>query len=412
MLGRSMTSKEAELKKYMYMLSIVCLATFMVTYQNVVRSYNSTMLALSYEYGFTSRSLIGTIYHILDHILPVNMMQYSMTLLFAQICTALFFAFLLWFCFLCMKRCKEEYMKPCEYLLLFFMVFTISTFSAGYNFFRVDMFMIWVSVVAAILIIYEKAEWLVVPLSAIGVMFHQGYVFMYFNIILILLIYKFFDAKDPKKRRRYAILFAASFLTGSVLFLWFEFFSRSNGYLFYESIVEDARNLSLNGAYHTTLLDHEVLGVDLSYTEKRFRKINFVQFPLFVMWMLPYTITAVGFFKRIFQRCTNLLEKGKYLFVAIGSLTMLPDFILKIDYGRWILTLVIYYAVVLLALVMMGDAYVSEELAVTYQRIKKKPWTLFFVLYPIFFFPFCDVDINTFMQTFADQIDEWFLHIY
>lgn len=412
MFRKDLTSKEMEIRNFMIMLCMTCFATFLACYQNVVRSYNSTMLALSYEYGFTSRSLLGTIYHVINKILPVNMIDYNMALLFAQIVTGVFFLFLIYFCYLCVKKCKEEYLKPCEYIIMFFMLFTVATFSAGYNFFRVDLFMIWVSLIAAILIVKEKAEWLVVPLSAIGVMFHQGYVFMYFNIILILLIYKFFDAKDNKIRWKYGTLFILSFLLGSVLFLWFEFFSRSNGASIYEFIKEEARSLSLNGAYHTTLLQHEVLGIDLSHTEKGFRVINYVQFPLFTILLTPYIVVGYDFFKALIVNAKDLWGKFKYIFVAIGSLTMLPDFLLKIDYGRWILTLIIYYAVIVLALVMMGDKNVENQLFSTYERLKHKPWIMVLVVYPIFFIPLCDVDISTFLQFFADQMDEWFLHVY
>ena len=96
---KDLSSKQFEVRKFMYMLSMVVIATFVLCYQDIVRSYNSTLLALSYEYGFTSRSLLGTIYHVLDAVLPVNMIQYDMVLLFAQICTIAFFSFLVFFCY-------------------------------------------------------------------------------------------------------------------------------------------------------------------------------------------------------------------------------------------------------------------------------------------------------------------------
>ena len=123
MFRKDLTSKELEIRNFMLMLCMTCFATFLACYQNVVRSYNSTMLALSYEYGFTSRSLLGTIYHVINKILPVNMIDYDMALLFAQIVTGLFFLFLIYFCYLCVKNCKEDYIKPCEYIILFFMLF-------------------------------------------------------------------------------------------------------------------------------------------------------------------------------------------------------------------------------------------------------------------------------------------------
>lgn len=401
--------KQKEINKFMLMILVFGFATFLCCYQHIVRLYNSTMLALSYEYGFTSRSLIGTIYHLVDKILPVDMIDYSMAMRFAQVTTALFFAFLYIFIYLCLKRCKEEYLKPCEYLIVFFILISISTFSAGYNFFRVDLFLVIVCLLSALLIVYEKAEWLVIPLSAIGVMFHQGFVFMFFNVALVLLAYKFLIS-DKKGKWKYGTIFSLSFLLGSALFLWFEFFSRSNGELFFEQIVTEAQKLSHNGEYHVTLLDHEVLGIDLTGVEADLRIINIVQFPIFFILFLPYTIFTVQFFKGLLKRTESFVDSLKYWIVIIGAGTMLPNFILKLDYGRWIFAVMVYYLVVILALVMMHDKNVEEQVLYSYNSIKSKPWAVLFVMYPIFFVPLWDVDINGFMEEFGPQIYSMFVN--
>ena len=394
-----LTLKQKEINKYMIMMLFFGVGVFVSSIQNVVRSYNSTLLALSYEYGFTSRSLLGTIYHLIDKILPANMMDYSKVLLFAQIVTGIFFVFLFVFVYLCLKRCRVEYIKPCEYIVLFFLLFTIATFSGGYNFFRVDLFMVWVSLLCTLLIVYEKAEWLVIPLSAIGVMFHQGYVFMFFNVTLVLLFYKFLSG-DKKRKWKYGTLFVVTFLVGSALFLWFEFFSRSNGAAIFDQIAEEAANLSLNGQYHTTLLAHEVLGIDLSETEQSFRKMNLADISMFTLFFLPYIIVTVRFFVNLLKGAKTNVDKLKYLAVAIGAATMLPNFILKIDYGRWVLAVITYYALILFALVALQDEQIEYQLKETYDWITVKPWAFVFVAYPILFIPLWDVQITGFIQWF------------
>lgn len=408
MLKNKWNGKCLEIVKFMAMLVVFSFAVFITNYQYVIRSYNSTMLALSYKYGFTSRALLGTIYHLVNRILPVDMLDYAMAMRFAQVVTALFFLFLLVFAYVCLKFCEEKYMKPCEYLILFFMLFAVSMFSGGYNFFRVDMFMVAVSMICALLIVCEKAEWLVVPLSAIGVMFHQGYVFMFLNIVLVLLAYKFLS-KD--KKVKYGILFFLTFTISSALFLWFELFSRSDGALYFDTIADEARRLSENG-YHTTLLMHEVLGIDLGAAEESLRKINIVQFPIFTLLFLPYIMIAAKFFYRLIINAKTKVEKWKYVIVLIGAGTMLPDFILKLDYGRWIFAVMTYYSVVILALCMMKDKNVGEEVAYSFQRISSKPWMFLLLLIPILFIPFWDVDINGFVQHVGIWIDSHFLNWY
>ena len=84
------------------------------------------------------------------------------------------------------------------------------------------------SLLCAVLILTERAEWLVVLLAAVCVMIHQGYVFMYANIVLVLLFYKAMSGAG-KRSRKYWKLFVATFVVISALFLWFEFFSHFNG---------------------------------------------------------------------------------------------------------------------------------------------------------------------------------------
>ncbi len=406
-----MNNRMKEINRYMVMLMMFCFAVFICCYQSTVRSYNSTMLALSYKYGFTSRSLLGTIYHVINKILPIDMMDFSMTMLFAQIVTGLFFLFLMVFAYLCLRKCNEEDIKPCEYLILFYMIFTVATFSGGYNFFRVDLFMVVVSLLGALLIAEKKAEWLVIPLSALGVMFHQGYVFMYFNIILVLLIYRFLSG-DKREKRKYGLLFVLSFVLGSALFLWFEFLSRSNGALYYDTIVDEARKLSLNGQYHSTLLAHEVLGVDLTGSESEMKKINIVEYPIFTVFMLPYIIITIKFFINVFKAAATKVEKFKYLVVLLGAGTMLPDFLLKVDYGRWILAVITYYAVILLMLCMMHDQVVTQQIRNSFTLIQKKPYALLLLVYPMILIPLWDIDINGFLQHISIWLDSHLLHWY
>lgn len=394
MLKENVSSKQKEITRFMIMLVFIGFALFIASYHDIVRSYNSTLLALTYEYGFISRALLGTIYHFFDWLLPVDMIDYSMTLLFAQITTAAFFLFLYWFVYLCLKKCKEEYLKPCEYLILFMMIFTITTHSAGYNFFRVDIMMITVSMIGALLIVYEKAEWLVIVLSAAGVLFHQGYVFMYFNIILILLFFKLLIAKDNKRRWKYGSLFLISFGIGSVLFLYFEFFSRTNGALIYDQVLAEAKLLAQNGAYHTGLLEHEVLGLNLDDSEDAFRRLNRSEFMISLVLFLPYYTIGIKFFYDLIKNAVTKLDKFKYFVVLIGSLTMLPDFILKVDYGRWFMAVMLYYIVVILALMMMKDEGMERQLKKTFDSIASKSWSFLLMIYPVLLVPLCDVDIN------------------
>ena len=407
-------TKQREIRKFMIMLSVVNLALFAVTCRGMVRSYNTTMLALSYEYGFTSRSLLGTLYHLLDAVLPLDLIDYRAVVATAYVATILFVLFVEYFLYRCLRCCEGEMVKYGEYLALILSLCLVSTFSFPYNFFRVDIFMILVSLLGVLCLVKERAQWLVVPLSALGVMFHQGYVFMYFNLILVLLFYRALSwwKEDRRKARRYGLLFALSFLVGSVLFLWFEFFSRSNGAAFFDTIKSEAEKLSYDGIYHSTLLYHEVLGIDLASTEEEFSRVNAVQILMCGIVCLPMLVFGVRFFAGLIKKAKGASEKWKYLAVVLGAATILPDFLLKIDYGRWMAAVVVYYVGLVLALLAMKDPIMETQVRESGERLIQRPGIALWIMVVILLLPFLDVNIDPFFRHLGSIVNKNFLHWY
>lgn len=407
-------TKQREIRKFMIMLSVVNLALFAVTCRGMVRSYNTTMLALSYEYGFTSRSLLGTLYHLLDAVLPLDLIDYRAVVATAYVATILFVLFVEYFLYRCLRCCEGEMVKYGEYLALILSLCLVSTFSFPYNFFRVDIFMILISLLGVLCLVKERAQWLVVPLSALGVMFHQGYVFMYFNLILVLLFYRALSwwKEDRRKARRYGLLFALSFLVGSVLFLWFEFFSRSNGAAFFDTIKSEAEKLSYDGIYHSTLLYHEVLGIDLASTEEEFSRVNAVQILMCGIVCLPMLVFGVRFFAGLIKKAKGAPEKWKYLAVVLGAATILPDFLLKIDYGRWMAAVVVYYVGIVLALLAMKDPIMETQVRESGERLIQRPGIALWLMIVLLLLPFLDVNIDPFFRHLGSIVNKNFLHWY
>lgn len=381
------------IRQFIMMLAFVDLATFITNYRGWVRSYNTTMLALSYEYGFTSRSLLGTIYHILDAVIPVDMMQYQNALVFANVITVLFIVFLLYFSYHVLKKsdkAQEVVTKAQQYILLTFHIAMVATFTYAYNFLRVDFCMVWMMLLGFMTLMNEKTEWLSLLFAALGIMFHQGFVLMYFNVILVIQFYYMMTRKSKKN----TILFFLTFLIGSGMFLWFELFSRTNGNDIFETVLQDATNVSYQGIYHTTLLYHEVLGIDVSGAETDFVYMNHVQLVLYLLILLPAIVVLARAFVRIIKKADDLFAKLKYLAVAVGSLTILPDMLLKVDYGRWILAVVTYYLLIILAMLVLRDPLVTEETEFVVDGIKQYPaWLIYFTLV-VLTVPYMDVDID------------------
>jgi hypothetical protein len=396
--------------RFWILLLMISFGLFVTYYNGAVHPINSTMFAFTYKYGFISRGFIGTVFRVWNHIIPWETVNYLGVMQFTQIMTIIYFVILYVFYYICLKFTEERYKRHLQYIITFFTIFAIPMFSARYNFGRLDLYMVMLSLLGAILLIIGKMEFLLVPICAMGVMVHQGYVFMFFNIILVLLLYKILTNEQNKKK--YMILFAVCFVTASVLFLWFELFSHANGENIYDEIINVAKMVSEDGeTIHQDVIDKEILGVDLSDREVQFRLQNLVQFPIFVVLTLPYLVIAFRFFRRLIQAQTEKKNKWKYIFVAIGSGTILPDMLLKCDYGRWVFAIICYYAVVIMALMAMGDSQVKKQIGITMHKIKEKSILEYaLVAYPIMFQPLQDVTICEFVAKYAGLINDNWLH--
>ena len=402
--------KEKKIISFSFVWVLFLVVLFLRSYGDKVNDINATMLAFSYKYGFISRGFIGSIYQVLDKVLPFDMMNYTWVMRFTQGITIVYYVILFIFVCSCLLKCSKNITEQMKYAIIFFSIWAIPMFASQYNFGRLDVYCVMLSLLGAMLLIYEKAEWLVVIFSALGVMVHQGNVFMFLNIILVLLVYKMLSAEEGK-RKKYAVLFVLSFLVASVLFLYFEFFSHFDGENILEDIVSTASALCNNGAYHQDVIDHEILGIDLSEREWKFRLQNIVQFPIFVILMLPHIIITVRFFRNILKSAPTKLEKAKYLLVAIGAGTILPDLLLKCDYGRWMFAIICYYCVVILALLAMRDTIVEKEfLRLTTSLNKKSPAAILLLAYPVVFQPLWDVAICYVVAKWAGTINDMLLH--
>ena len=412
----SQMPKKKQISRFMWLLILLSCAIFFLDYDERVLPYNSTILAFSYKYGFISRGLAGTIYQWIDHILPVNMIDYAMVLRFTLIVTLAFYVLFFAFCYQCMKRCQEEYLGRFLYLILFYAVFVVSMFAYKRNFGRLDLYLMALTVIGTMCLIAKKAEWLIVPLSMISVMYHQGYVFMFYNILLALLVYRLLSEKEKKARIYYGVILLVSLIGCSALFLWFEFFSHTDGARYVDEIIANAKAMTkpFNGmTYHDTLIDHEILGIDLSDVEYPYRVMNWIEIPFFIAIISPYIVLAVKLFRRILARAQGKTERLKYGFLAIAAGTLLPLFLMKCDYARWVFALISYYCMIFLALVAMGDRIVAEELTGIFTEIKEKyPFAILLLLLPALLTPFWDVHINGLLRGISNPVNETFLNLW
>ncbi len=405
-----------ELKKkkawFLGFLAVIEILLFLRDYGGYVNSYNSSIFALSYKYGFISRGLSGTIFRLVNKVLPFDIMSYNGVLRYSQVVTALFMILVWLFCFYIIYKSNENNYRHIQIVSVLLVVFSIPFFSNSFNFGRVDIYLVATAVLCVLILLWRKMEWLIVPLSCFAVMFHQAYVFMFFNVTLVILIYRFIES-DKKGRVKYLVLFVLSFVGASALFLYLNFFAHTTDISIYNNVVEDAVTLSKEDeGYHKALLQHEVLGIDPTTSEWEHHLKNFIEFPIFALIMLPYIILVVRVFVNTIKNASQKIDKFKYVVLAIGVLTILPNLILKVDYGRWMFSIIVYYILIFAFLIATGDKQFTLALNGEINRIKAKPFVLIFYVLPLMVTPMWDVNICMVSAHLAGDLNSNLLHLW
>lgn len=388
------------IEKKRYRQFIACMVSFAVFYylryfKHVMTEYNTTLFAMSYEYGFISRGLLGTIWAGLDWLLPMDLMTYEAVYWFNYIITILFYVLVIVFLGKCVKKVAASHRRNMYYMAIACAIYFFPMFWSEEMFGRLDVYLYLLTFVCLFCLMEEKAEWLIVPIGIVCMCIHQGFVFTNANLILVPLFYKILTS-DGKRRRKYIVLFASFFLTISALFLYFEFFSHGNGAAIYDDVVAAAKAISEDGkGYNKSILKHEILGEDVYDSEARYRELNRSEFPAFLLLYSPYLLIFIHYFKHLFGRASSSKQKWCYAAFLLGALTILPQYILKVDYGRYAFTTFTYYIVMLMLFMVMGDQAVAQQLEATKRKIKDTipvPWVV--LLYPMFLMPFYDVIIS------------------
>lgn len=373
----------------------------------IVNCLNTTVLAFHYGYGYISRGVMGTVLRFIDAIVPYDMLTYQGIVYFSMAQDTLWLILLFVFFHYVLRHSRPQDNHRLMAILFVFSTFAFPEYLTEQNFGRSDLILACIALIEVLLIMHKKHEWLILPLSALAVSVHQGYVLMFFNVTLVLLWCRIFDTQG-RQRKKYLIIFLSSLLLASVLFLYLNFFSHSNGQAIYRQIWKDAASYAHDGVVQYNVIYHEILGISPAADEWKDHIHNFEELPVFLVLMLPYLIIAFRFFRDVMRSAVGR-EKWKYLAVAVGAATILPDMIVKIDYGRWIFAVIFYYFVTVAALAAMRDRRILQQLEIAAGRIGQcRPAAVMLAAYPILFVPLTDV----YICAFTNKITNWIIGLF
>ena len=382
--------------RFLPALALFAFICFIRHFKDYMSTYNTTLFALSYDYGFISRGFMGSVFNFVGDLLPWDIHNYMGVYNFNGFFTIVYYLVLFWFYKVCLDHCKDENKRNLKYLIVFLSLFAFTMWTTTINFGRLDLYLFIFMLISVILIIEEKHEWLIIPIGIICTCIHQGYVFTNANTILVLLLYKILLG-NPKNRKKYVAIFLLYFLSISALFLYFEFFSHVNGEAIVAEVKAAAKALSKSGkTYNPSIINHEILGLDVTEDELEYHIENAREFPVFCVLFSPYIFFGFRFFiKLVLDKAASLEKRFAYFAFLAGGLTMLPQFLLKVDYGRYMFNLIFYYVSLLIVALAMKDRTIENHLETLKGELKKlTPLTFVWFLYPFLLTPFRAVAIS------------------
>ena len=390
---------------YLYGIFAYMVLSLFIYWDHELDIMNTTVFAFSYQYGFMPRGVLGTILWLYDMVTPFDAISYNTIYFISKVGTGLFFVVLIWFVVAVMSRCRDEHLTSAKWIMAVLVIISVPMFLGRDNFGRLDVYLMILTFFCLILIIYEKAEWLIIPAVTLSALIHEGFVFMNINIILVLLLYKCITKTDIKLRRKYIIILALTFIMPSIIFLYCEFFSHNLGPEVFDQCLAVATKVSANNDPHEEVLLHEILGLSVNDMELKHRIWNFEDASIFLVLFAPYLVFLFFVLKRYAKTGKTAIDHFISFMVIAAPLTLVPEIVLKVDYGRYVYAVLFYYLAIFACLLAMRDARIEETVAYYKTKILKYKWLgIIGVLYLFAFTPFRGYRICDLVTWLAEMI--------
>lgn len=389
-------------------LAAFALVCFIRHFKFTMSTYNTTFLALNYDYGFIPRGLVGTCFKYITEVYDKINWDYMGAFNFSGLFTLVYFVLLFLFYKICLIHCPEESKRNLKHLLVFLSIFAFPMYTTSVSYGCLDLYLSIVLILSLILLVWGRMEWLIVPLGIIGMCINHDFLFTHAMLIGALLIFKLLN-KNRKEKIKYTIILLLFLTVNISLFSHFENYSYENPKEIASEIKVSAKALSETGkSYGKTYVKEEILGEDLSMTEERLEQNedNLQDLPVFTLLFSPYLVAMIYLFLRLFTDANITRNKRiSYIALLFGSVCILPMLIHDVYYGRYMFQLVFYYVAIFIVLISLGERTVANHFEYMKTNVKKlTPMTFIWFLYPFLLTPFRAVAISASIHDLAEVI--------
>ena len=393
--GFNMVDKKDKL--FNIAMLIMTIAISLGTCSFIVQGMNADVFAIDYRHGVSARGLIGSIFSLFCRVFGGRFYNYSTISWFC------FGGFIMYLCFMWSFARKLIFsLDGSSHAKAFIMAITpfyITMFTSYSNYGRSDMILIILSIAAGLSVFSEKGIVFCVILPAVAILIHEGYIMTYYNIVVACLLYR---CIFEKRRKSYYVLWTILSITAvSAIFIWLYFLSKRilpMNQEIYDDIIRRAEILTHESSYtHYSFIDAEVLGRDLYKDEIAYMKIALTEMPVFLILFSPFIFIGCRILKSIITESDN---KPACLILCSGTISLIPMFLRKCDYGRWMFAFISYYLILMMILIIKGNTAVREAFIREIRKIHENSWetvflsSYFMLLLPMRSFYCSDISVN------------------
>ncbi len=376
--------------------------------------WNQIMLSFSYRYGFIQRGFLGSILDIISTVfhIPWGYMRYIYGIFSVGFYSVLYL-------YIVYKALEKEKQSDVGFFLkgLTLAFYMGPGWVANYsNFGLTDIWVQMCSIYAVYLLAKNKHAWLSIVVCCVGVLIYPAYVFTYWNLVLVFGFYLAFMA-SKKLNRKHLIILVLNLLCVGTVFMYTQFFAHVKPGITMDYIVERTaefvdktpeevaknhsgtiqdfifKDMPTDGKIGNEDVDvsgAEVVSEEQGIANKIFGGWTFYIFS-FGLLLVAMAILFVPFFVEIFRYWGLVAQNAKkqgtklywlYALFPLGSLTVVPCYILLNDYGRYTNGAFIYEFGIIWLMNRVRDEHVVQATEEYVKRVwANKAYYIFLVCY-------------------------------
>lgn len=326
-------------------------------------TWPACQLFVNYSYGFVKRAFLGTLVSLYSSCMGISYYDSAISIMLIE--EFVFSAVILSFMIIVINRFKDANLNL---LIILFVSLNAMGFYCFY-WGESDIVLMTLTLVMCVLIVKRKLLILVPVLTIVCVLIHEGYVMMYFGVVIALLLYAVGNNYKNSKTV-YSCVLAATVIPAALLFIYMHFYSSgsinvSSEYLInYLSDTFGPENPSLynavNYTYFGTGLPNRAMWVNGKPTDEFYIRIIAVITNALVL--SPLIFYKVSLYRGIIKDTEGTKSKLIWLMCLSLSILTLPLILVQTDEGRWFYDIVFFEFFVVVFLYVMDREKIKPQL--------------------------------------------------